>query len=174
MAKTARKESEEVSDVIKPDFEKAMNIIRRDIRPNEEEGATVRGNASGYWKAIDKDCHVNKAAAKLVMKLMGQTEEARDDFLRSMYGMMLAANIGISADLVDAAEGKAPDTMPVQELDGTIRQMTASDAEFYGAKPSGITGDALPPELTAAVEAGTTKTPSKVKPALIANNETVN
>jgi hypothetical protein len=169
MAKTARKESEEVSDVIAPDFEKALRIIRQDIAPAEENSASQRGTLSGAWKAVEKDAHCNKAAAKLVWKLLNMSDELRDDFLRSTYGLMAAGKIGISADLVDTAEGKTPGTMPVQELDGTIRQMTASDTEFEAA---GIQGGALPPELKAAAEAGTTKAPpKKAKPVLVANNE---
>ena len=156
MAKTAKKESEEVSDVKTPDFAKALRIIHQDVRPAEELSAAERGKLSGAWKAVEKDAHCNRPAAKLFCKLLQMSDETRDDFLRTQYGLMREAGIGISRDLVDQAEGVTHD-FPVE---GVPRDFTATDAEWnedgatsVGKAPmqvkgvTGITGDNLPPEL---------------------------
>jgi hypothetical protein len=168
MAKTARKESEEVSEVKTPDFAKALRIIRNDVRPAEELSAAERGKLSGAWKAVEKDCHLNKPAAKLVAKLLEMSDETRDDFLRTQYGLMTEAGIGISRDLVDLAEA-VEHKFPVA---GVPRDFTASDAEWNddGASP-GITGDALPPELAAmAAEGAKPKARGGAKPKLVTVN----
>lgn len=169
MARTARKESEEVAEITKPDFEKALRIIKQDVAPAEENSVSERGKLSGAWKAVEKDCKANRAAAKLVWKLMNMSEELRDDFLRTQYGLMAAAHIGISADLVDAAQGAKVPTMPVVELDGTMRGFTADDVEFEAAG-AGITGDALPPELQAMAEEGAKPKARKSPPKLVTVN----
>jgi hypothetical protein len=67
--------------------------------------------ASTGYKAIKKDCHVNTRAAKFVFKLASESEEKRNDVLRSVRGLLGAMGIGITDDLVSGAEGedtKAP------------------------------------------------------------------
>lgn len=160
MAKTAKKESEEQAEIVKPDFEKALKIIDQDIIPNEEAMATRRGQLSGPWKAIQDDCHVNKAAARLIVKLKKMSPETRDDFLRSQYGLMKAADLGITHDLVDQANG-VRETMPVRGSG-----FSASDAEWDAAgqkQAEGITGDSLPPELQKLADEG--KAPAHVPDA---------
>lgn len=95
-----------------PDFAKMKRILLHDIAPASEKNAKTRGDLSAAWKAIEDDCHVNKRAAKLLHKLYGESEETRDDFLRSLYGGMKALNIGISQDLVDQMDDKDAPTMP--------------------------------------------------------------
>lgn len=119
MAEVARPESEEqASEILQPDFEKAIRILQNDVRPAEEKNATSRGDLSAAWKAIEDDCHCNKAAAKTYYKLAGMSDEKRGDFLRTLYGMMKAANMGISADLVDRMGDDDAPTMPVVESNG--------------------------------------------------------
>lgn len=113
MAKTAKHESEEVTEVIAPDFERAIRIMTNDVHPQQERDAKVRGELAGAWKAIEDECRCSKQAAKFYSKLTGMSDEKRDDVLRTLYGLMKVGNMGISADLVDRmGEGEAP-TMPV-------------------------------------------------------------
>lgn len=115
MVSAAKKQDDEVEEVQKPDFERAAKILRGDVKPAEEQNAKSRGDLSAAWKAIETDCHVNKKAAKDAYRLLGMSPELRDDYLRSLYGMMGELNIGISSDLVDQmGDGEAP-TMPVVE-----------------------------------------------------------
>jgi hypothetical protein len=113
MAKHARPEAEEGGEIQKPDFEKALRILSNDVRPAEEKNAGSRGDLSAAWKSIENDCHCNKAAAKAYYKLAGMSPETRDDYLRTLYGLMQLGGIGISRDLVDEMEGGEPPAMPI-------------------------------------------------------------
>ena len=77
-----------------------------------------RGNLSAAWRAIEEQCHCNKAAAKLLHKLHGMSEEQRDDYLRTLYGGMQAMGIGISQDLVDKMTGSDAPKMPIVDSQG--------------------------------------------------------
>lgn len=107
-----------VETVHAPDFAKMKRIFLHDLKPADEKSAKVRGDLSAAWKAIETDCHVNKRAAKLLFWLNGQSEEMRDDFLRSLYGGMKVLEIGISQDLVDKMNDEDAPTMPVVDGKG--------------------------------------------------------
>lgn len=109
----ARGNDNQVEQIHAPDFEKMKRIFTRDIKPAEEKNAKARGDLSAAWKAIEEDCHCNKKAAKLLHKLYNESEETRDDFLRTLYGGMVALGIGISQDLVDKMSDSEAPTMPV-------------------------------------------------------------
>jgi hypothetical protein len=129
-----------VEQVIAPDFAKMKRIFLTDLKPADEKSAKARGDLSAAWKAVEDDCHVNKRAAKLLFRLNGESEEARDDFLRSLYGGMKALGIGISQDLVDKMSGDDAPTMPTVDSSGgmgadklaTIGRQRDEDAEAFG------------------------------------------
>lgn len=98
-----------------PDFAGAAALIRKEISPDKEDLSKLQGDLSASWKRVEDQFHVNKKGAKDAAKMLGMSVETRDDYLRSLYGMMQAFGIGISADLVDAmGDGQAP-TMPVRQ-----------------------------------------------------------
>lgn len=112
------RDNDKVTEIHAPDFEKMKRIFTRDIKPAMEKSESERGKLSAAWKAIEEECHCNKAAAKLLHKMHGMSEELRDDFLRTLYGGMMAMGIAISADLVDKmGDGEAPQ-MPVEKKSG--------------------------------------------------------
>lgn len=113
MARTAKKD--EAHEIPKPDFERAIRILKSDLNPLTEEGAKIRGDQAASWKMIEKDCHCNKKAMKAVHSLMRMDPELRDDYLRTLYGGMEAAGIGISEDLVDQMEGDEAPAMPTRK-----------------------------------------------------------
>lgn len=113
MARKAKIESDEVIEIVKPDFERAIKVLTHDVHPQSERNASARGELSAAWKIIEDECHVNKGAAKLYFKMTGMSDEKKDDFLRSLYGMMKTGGIGISADLVDKMEAGDAPTMPI-------------------------------------------------------------
>ena len=115
MAKKAKTESEEIVELKQPDFAKMKRIFLTDIKPAEDKNAKTRGDLSAAWKAIEDDCRCNKRAAKLLHKLHGESEETRDDFLRTLYGGMKALGLGISRDLVDQMDGEDAPDMPLAE-----------------------------------------------------------
>lgn len=113
MARTAKQE--EAHEIPKPDFDRAIKILKKDLNPLTEESAKVRGDQAAAWKMIEKDCNCNKKAMKAVHSLMRMDPELRDDYLRTFYGAMEAADIGISEDMVDRMEGNETPSMPVKK-----------------------------------------------------------
>jgi hypothetical protein len=112
------RKNNEVETVRAPDFAKMKRIFLHDISPAQEKTAKSRGDLSAAWKMIEDDCNCNKRAAKLLHKLYGESEETRDDFLRTLYGGMKALGIGISADLVDQMNDEDAPTMPTVPSNG--------------------------------------------------------
>jgi hypothetical protein len=88
---------------IRPDFDKMKQLFGR-IQTAEEKNATARGDLSGYWTAIEDDCHAHKAAAKQLRRLWGMSEEARTDYLRTLLGGLEAFDMLPKLDLVDQME----------------------------------------------------------------------
>lgn len=118
MARQDPKTDAKVEEVFAPDFEKMKRIFFNHIQPSVEKNAKSRGDLSQAWGAIEKDCHCNKRAAKLLFKLSNESEETRDDFLRTLYGGMKALGIGISADLVDKMNDADAPAMPMVDKQG--------------------------------------------------------
>ena len=101
-------------EIIKPDFERAIKVITNDLNPLLEKSAKVRGDQAAGWKVIEDDCHCNKNAAKDFHKLPRMDPELRDDYFRTLRGLLDVSGLGISRDLVDEAEGKeAAPVIPV-------------------------------------------------------------
>lgn len=101
-------------EIIKPDFERAIKVITNDLNPLLEKSAKVRGDQAAGWKVIEDDCHCNKKAAKDFHKLLRMDPELRDDYFRTLRGLLDVSGLGISRDLVDEAEGKeASPVIPV-------------------------------------------------------------
>lgn len=94
-----------------PDFERAIKVITNDLNPLLEKSAKVRGDQAAGRKVIEDDCHCNKKAAKDFHKLLRMDPELRDDYFRTLRGLLDVSGLGISRDLVDEAEGK--DASPV-------------------------------------------------------------
>lgn len=92
-------------EVPKPDFKRAVKIYREDIRKAGSKAAEFQQELSTAFKTIKKGCNVHPGAAKLAFSLERMEDTKRDDFLRSLRGLMLEMNIGLSEDLVDKAEG---------------------------------------------------------------------
>lgn len=94
-------EDDDVAEVKQPDFEKMKRIFLGDLKPADEQNAKARGDLSAAWKAVEDDCNCNKRAAKQLYKLFGESEETRDDFLRTFIGGLVALDMLPREDLVD-------------------------------------------------------------------------
>ena len=157
MAKTAMRESEEkaAADANKPDFARAIRVMANDIKASDEANAQTRGDLSAAWKVVEEECRCVKGAAKVFFKLRGMSIESRDDYLRTLYGLMEADGIGISRDLVDQAEGVnksmplapaagEPDRGDKPEFDAAapspVDQMLAGEAKRRGKAPDELGG----------------------------------
>lgn len=113
---------EDAHEVKQPDFEGALRILRGDVNPSTEESAKIRGDLSAAWKAIEKDMHCNKKGAKFVHSLIRMDVQVRDDVLRTVFGLMKTAEIGISEDLVALMGDDAQSTMPVIPMQTALQQ----------------------------------------------------
>ena len=151
MAKTAMREADEKAavEINKPDFARALRVMKNDIAPLDDANSQSRGDMSAAWKVIADDCHVNKRAAKYFQKLQAASDELRDDELRSLYGLMAEAGIGISRDLVDQAEGVTktmplapPADEPIKDdvAGNAVDQMLAGEAKRRGKAPDELGG----------------------------------
>lgn len=124
MARQAKVKSEEVTEIAKPDYARVVKAYREDIRPAQAKIGELAQEQSTAFKFIKKTCHVEPGAAKLAFKLNEMEDTKRDDFLRSLYGLMGVLKIGISADLVDKAEGAPAPKMPVAPTKAPLELVT--------------------------------------------------
>jgi hypothetical protein len=117
MARGRRKAADEVVEIKKPDFELAKRIYFNDIKPAKSKQATHGQELSTAYKEIKAQAHIQPQAAKLAFQLAEMEESKRDDFLRSLRGLLTTFRIFIPADLVDQAEGKQGDSnvIPIGE-----------------------------------------------------------
>lgn len=111
--KKQQPEGEKVIEIKQPDFQRAIRVLTHDVRPAEEQNATSRGDLSAAWKVIEDECRCNKGATKVYAKIAGMSDEKRDDYLRTLYGLMKTGGIGISRDLVDQMSGDDAPEMPI-------------------------------------------------------------
>lgn len=125
MARNAKKK-DDVEVIAKPDFERAVRIYKQDIRPAQAKVGEYAQEQSTAYKEIKKACNIVPGAAKLAFKLNEMEDVKRDDFLRSLYGLMQELGIGISQDLVDQmGDGDAPE-MPVMAAKPVAELVTTS------------------------------------------------
>lgn len=101
------KKQPEVEAIGTPDYALAVRIWRQDIKPAISKVGEYAQEQSTAYKAIKQQANIQPQAAKLAFKLDGMEESKRDDFLRSLNGLLKALNIFMPADMVDIAEGKA-------------------------------------------------------------------
>jgi hypothetical protein len=89
----------------KMDFAKAKSLLLNDVRVANSRAGEHNQEASTAYKAIKKQCNISTSMAKLVLKLHGLDDDKRDHELRSLRGLLLAFNMGLTPDLVDTMEG---------------------------------------------------------------------
>lgn len=104
------KKQDSVEEIGTPDYQLAVRIWRNDIKPALAKSGEYAQEQSTAYKAIKKSANIQPQAAKLAFKLDGMEESKRDDFLRSLNGLLKALNIFMPIDLVDAAQGKGTTT----------------------------------------------------------------
>jgi hypothetical protein len=105
MASGKPKDTQDSNEVAKPDYDLAIKLYREDIKKSASDAATSAQELSEAYKAIRKRAHIQPQAAKLAFKLDAMESAKRDDFLRSLNGLLKGLNIFMPRDLVDAANG---------------------------------------------------------------------
>lgn len=113
MGRPKRKPAEQVEQIEAPDYDGALRIYREDIKPAASKVGEHNQELSSAYKAIKKQCRIPGWVMKLGIKLDGMEEAKRDVEMRALSGLLSAMKIGITRDIVDAAEGKdAPEVIP--------------------------------------------------------------
>jgi hypothetical protein len=105
MARTARKPKDTVEELKKPDVEAAIRTYREDIRQALSKVGEYSQELSTAYKHIKKHCRIAGWVAKLAFKLDGMEDAKRDVELRQLSALLAGLNIGLTPDLVDAAQG---------------------------------------------------------------------
>lgn len=103
MARTARKPKDDDTGEVKPkDYGLAKKLYTQDIKPAVAKAGEFMQEASTAYKSIKKQANIQPQAAKLAFKLVNMEEAKRDDFLRSLGGLLKEFNIAIvPIDMVD-------------------------------------------------------------------------
>jgi hypothetical protein len=126
MARAKRKAADEVVEIQKPDFDMARRIYLHDIKPAQGKVGEHAQEMSTAYKEVKKAAHIQPQAAKLAFKLVEMEESKRDDYLRSLRGLLTVFRIFIPKDLVDQAEGKGDDDSNVIQFGEAQRPSLAT------------------------------------------------
>jgi hypothetical protein len=134
MARAKRKAADEVVEIQKPDFDMARRIYLHDIKPAQGKVSEHAQEMSTAYKEIKKAAHIQPQAAKLSFKLVEMEESKRDDFLRSLNGLLQVFRIFIPRDLVDQAEGKdQSNVIPIGESSRpALATIPSDDSDLAG------------------------------------------
>lgn len=115
MARAARKpkDDEPEQNAGEPDFAKAVRIYHGDIKPAVAKVGEHNQVASEGYKAIAKQCNVQRAAAKAAFKLKEMEFDKVQEWLWSFKSMCAALGVGLEADLF--AEAIDNEVVPIAE-----------------------------------------------------------
>jgi hypothetical protein len=105
--------AQQTEQVFTPDFALAVRLFRNDIKPAQAKVGEYAQEQSTAYKAIKKNAHVDPAAARLAFRLDGMEENKRDDFLRSLRGLLHELKIFMPLDMLDMAAGAKPGESPI-------------------------------------------------------------
>lgn len=161
-------QSEEVPD--EPKVQPNIEAIAKLIAPNgpvhraEEASQAGRADLGNYYKRIQDDHHGHRGAVKMIRKLIGQTGEARSDFMRTFEPLAEHFNLFPSqheGDLVDSAErqsGGAPASSSLDKARQHLESATRPEPMF---DDGGGDTAAAPPAPEAAAPEGKKPAPKK-------------
>lgn len=137
MAQRANKKSVEAA-VNGPDYEAALAIINGRVASAKGAQSKASGEASQAWGDIEK-LGVNKRGAQLFAKIQAiEDEDEQQDQLRTFAQLCKLEGIEIQQDLMDLAEGKKTEVVPVKEkaeADSAPADEPAAKAEDLAKKP---------------------------------------
>lgn len=98
----------------KVDWTKAASIITKDITNVSDKLSKSRGDMSAAKKRLE-DLGVNKRGANFVITLLNAGDATASDILRTVCHLCHELDVGITKDMVDAAEDKEGYTIPLIE-----------------------------------------------------------
>ncbi len=133
MAQRANKASVEAA-VNGPDYEAALAIINGRVASAKGAQSKASGEASQAWGDIEK-LGVNKRGAQLFAKIQSiEDEDEQQDQLRTFAQLCKLEGIEIQQDLMDMAEGKKTDVVPVKEKAEPAAETAGAPADEPAAK----------------------------------------
>jgi len=105
MARAKLKPDDTDGEIKQKDFAQAVRIYRQDIKQAVSKVGEHSQELSTAFKAIKKQCGISSKAAKLAFQLDDMEDFKRDDFLRSLNGMLKELGIYMPTDMIDVANG---------------------------------------------------------------------
>lgn len=128
MARAKLKADENDGEIKQKDFAQAVRIYRQDIKQAVSKVGEHSQELSTAYKAIKKQCGISSKAAKLAFQLDDMEDFKRDDFLRSLGGMLNELGIAQPFDMVDMANESATRERPRLVTVGTGDETDLADA----------------------------------------------
>jgi hypothetical protein len=135
MARGKRKVADQVVEVLKPDFDLARRIYFNDIKPAQGKVGEHAQEMSSAYKELKRNAHIQPQAARMAFRLIDMEESKRDDFLRSLNGLLQVFRIFIPRDLVDQAEVKpdADNVIPIGDSPRpSLATIPSDDSDLAG------------------------------------------
>jgi hypothetical protein len=130
-----------VEEVQTKDYTGAVRTYRQDILPAIGKVGNAAQEASTAYKHIKKNCHIQPAAARLAFSIDKMEEAARDDFLRSLNGLLTELRIFMPRDMIDIANGAPVDgdqgIVPTGERPKSFLAAVSSGFDDRGSGPEG-------------------------------------
>jgi hypothetical protein len=154
MARAKLKPDDTDGEIKQKDFAQAVRIYRQDIKQAVSKVGEHSQELSTAFKAIKKQCGISSKAAKLAFQLDDMEDFKRDDFLRSLNGMLKELGIYMPTDMIDVANGATAgeSIIPTGQREKP-RLVTVSDGtetDLAGAAGEVDAFDAAAPETVAA------------------------
>jgi hypothetical protein len=154
MARAKLKPDDTDGEIKQKDFAQAVRIYRQDIKQAVSKVGEHSQELSTAFKAIKKQCGISSKAAKLAFQLDDMEDFKRDDFLRSLNGMLKELGIYMPTDMIDVANGATAgeSIIPTGQREKP-RLVTVSDGtetDLAGAAGEVDEFDAAAPETVAA------------------------
>jgi lipopolysaccharide biosynthesis regulator YciM len=146
MARAKLKPDENDGAIKEKDYAQAVRIYRQDIKQAISKVGEFSQELSTAYKAIKKQCGISSKAAKLAFQLDDMEDFKRDDFLRSLGGMLKELGIQQPFDMVDMANESATRERPRLVTVGTGDETDLADAadevdEFDAAAPEAVAAE---------------------------------
>jgi hypothetical protein len=155
MAKAKLKDDGDNVEQLKPkDYSQAVRIYRTDIKEAVSKVGEHSQELSTAYKAIKKQCGISSKAAKLAFQLDDMEDFKRDDFLRSLNGLLKELGIFMPTDMIDVANGAAAGQSPIptgeRERPRLVTVSDGTETDLADAAGEVDEFDAADPALVAA------------------------
>lgn len=101
----AKLKADDDGEVKQKDFAGAVRVYRQEIKKAVSKVGEHSQELSTAYKHIKAHCHISSKAAKMAFQLDDMEDFKRDDFLRSLNGLLEELGIFMPTDMIDVANG---------------------------------------------------------------------